>query len=245
MVNTLRSALRIVLTVVRSVSNRLNITKPHERWESRLPTEVNFWRRYFDTKGLDWPHEFRERLDPNIPVRPEVQEFVAAAGTKILDVGAGPLTVMGKVCKGQRLNITAVDPLAPAYDELLRAHNLVPPVRTIKGDAEKLTDLFPLNSFDLAFAQNCLDHSYDPALAIEQMLAVTRSGGIVLLRHAVNEGTNELYRGLHQWNFREVGGDFIIATPGRPDANMSKRLPASVRISYDSDGWMRVAIYKP
>ena len=86
-------------------------------------------------------------------------------------------------------------------------------MRTIYADAERLTERFPAGSFDIVYAQNSLDHAARPQKAIEQMLRVAKRGGYVLLSHAVDEGVNEGYAGLHRWNFSERNGDFVIWHP--------------------------------
>jgi ubiquinone/menaquinone biosynthesis C-methylase UbiE len=76
--------------------------------------------------------------------------------------------------------------------------------------AEKLTDHFPANSFDLAYASNSLDHSYDPLIAINQMLAVVKPSHHVYLWHLANEGRKACYTGLHQWNFDIRAGELVV-----------------------------------
>src|SRR5438034_8427673 len=76
--------------------------------------ELDFWRRWFETRGLHWPEDYRKRLDADALLEeqlivdrlPELDDVVS-----ILDVGAGPLTVLGKRFPGTSLRITAVDPL--------------------------------------------------------------------------------------------------------------------------------------
>lgn len=80
----------------------------------------------------------------------------------------------------------------------------------VAGEAERLADAFGENSFDLVYARNCLDHGYDPMLAIQQMLKVVRVGGVVLFEHGVNEGERQGYQGLHQWNFCVSDDRFVI-----------------------------------
>ena len=143
------------------------------------------------------------------------------------------------------MDVTAVDPLADAYNELLDKYKIAPPVRTQGVAAEELTLHFPPDSFDLSFARNCLDHSYDPFLAIQQMLLVTKRGGRVVLFHEVNEGANELYRGLHQWNFSQRNGEFLISAPARDTVNVSKELGTSAQVAASlEDGWLLVVIQK-
>jgi SAM-dependent methyltransferase len=198
----------------RRLPARLRGTLTRARWRKGVDLEVNFWRRWLETGGLQWPEDFRERLDPDLAMGhrlvAEKIDRLPHRSIAILDVGAGPLTALGKVVPGKDLSITPVDPLASRYDRLLDELGIEPPVRTIAGHGERLTDMFARESFDISFAQNALDHSWDPILVIENMLQVTKKSGFVLLRHMQNEGENERYGGLHQWNFDVRAGDLII-----------------------------------
>jgi SAM-dependent methyltransferase len=130
----------------------------------------------------------------------------------ILDVGAGPLTILGKRHAGRQLRIVAVDPLAAEYDRILGKHGVTPPLRTIPGDAEQLSTQFGRDAFDLVYAENCIDHSYSPENAILEMVKVVRKDGFAVLKHSANEAEKEGYEGLHQWNLSQENGDFIIST---------------------------------
>lgn len=61
---------------------------------------------------------------------------------KILDVGAGPLTRIGKIWPGHQLEITATDPLAESYEQLLNDIALVPLVKTQNCLGEELAEKF-------------------------------------------------------------------------------------------------------
>jgi SAM-dependent methyltransferase len=108
---------------------------------------------------------------------------------------------LGKVHPTKRLEITAVDPLAEAYDAILSKHGVMPLVRTQHAVAERLVEYFSPGSFDLVTARNCLDHASDPLEAIRQILLTTRKGGVAVLEHVENEGEKEGYKGMHAWNF--------------------------------------------
>lgn len=188
-----------------------------DAWSSGLDAELEFWREWFRTGGLQWPDEYRLRLDPRREFQPHLRWhtiFPKSGPIRVLDVGAGPLTLLGKWWPGRELEITAVDPLADRYDEFLRQFNVTPLVRTIKGDAERLLDLFAPATFDLAYAGNCLDHSYDPIAALRNMVAVVKPGCFVVTDHLINEGAAENYHGLHQWNFCVDRARFTIWRPG-------------------------------
>ena len=179
--------------------------------------EVLFWRRWFVTGGLAWPDDYAMRLNPKAPVEDhlaKIMDRLPGQQVDLLDVGAGPLTVVGKVHPSKKLRITATDPLARDYDELLAEFGIEPAARTIFAEAEKLREHLGDRQFDIVHAQNSLDHSADPVAGLEQMLSVTRPGGFVVLLHEENEGRNELYHALHQWDFTTENGDFIVGGPG-------------------------------
>lgn len=168
--------------------------------------------------------DFQRRLDLNSPLQPSLVTYINSPAAKILDVGAGPMTSLGKTFKGQLLDITAADALAKRYDELLEKYQIAPSVRIRFAERERLTDVFPPDTFDMAHAQNCLDHAYSPLAAIEQMVLVTKPGGTVYLRHMTDEAATREYGGLHRWNFHQQGKSLALAAPGRRSVNVNERL---------------------
>jgi len=183
-------------------------------WQQGLPWEIQFWTDALRDPDNKWLRsEYQERTDPNFELQPELRELIPAPGgatVRILDVGSGPLTRVGKRWPGRELQIIAVDPLANEYNLLFERLSLQPLVPVAPVHGEKLLETFPANSFDLAYASNSLDHSYDPLLVIEQMLGVVRPGRYVYLWHFANGGVTEEYTGLHQWNFDIRNGDFVL-----------------------------------
>ncbi len=183
------------------------------RWEFNIKSEIRFWDNWFRTNGLEWPEEYLLRLDKNRPLQSEILKLIPEKeSVDILDVGAGPLTYIGKIFEKAILNITAVDALADEYDKLLLKYNLNPNVRTTKLNAEELTTKFDENSFDFVFARNSIDHCYSPEKAVQEMIRVVKIGHYVLMVHRPNEAKKENWRGLHQWNFDSSSDDFIIST---------------------------------
>jgi len=197
------------------------------QWVTGIDHELAFWDHWLATRGDRWPQDFTKRLDPQLPVEERVAAVlreIPRDHLKVLDVGAGPLTVLGKVMPGKTLEITAVDPLADAYNALIDRHGITPPVRTRKGFGEQLHELFAPGTFDLAHAQNCLDHGIDPLTAFRNMLDMIRPDGRVLLFHRENEGIEENYAGFHQWNFTERDGAFIIGARDGTEVNVDDAL---------------------
>ena len=183
-------------------------------WRAGIRPEVDFWDEYFSTKGSKWADIYGLRFDPDLPLQPRPLALLPDKfDIHILDVGAGPLTYLGKKAKNKKITITAVDALADEYDKILEKYDIVPLVRTSKLDAESLTDAFSPDSFDLVFARNCIDHAYNPKAAIFQMINVLKPGGYVLLEHRPHEAENRKYHGLHQWNFHtNPAGDFMVGS---------------------------------
>jgi SAM-dependent methyltransferase len=219
-------------------------------WRSRLLglcAEGFFWWRWVSSRGLQWPEEFELRLDPQRPLLPHVATYVrniAAHPVRILDVGAGPVTCLGYRLEGKALEITAVDVLAKVYARLWPRNRAAPPVRTSYADAERLTERFEPGTFDFVYSQNSLDHTLRPDLAIGQMVQVAKPGSYIVLVHAQDEAVNERYTGLHQWNFSERSGDFIVWNPAE-SINMSERLrPACAVRAQRKEGSVFVEILK-
>lgn len=170
--------------------------------------EIDFWDSVLETRGGQWSADFQHRMDPES----QVCWFMRGklfANAEVLDVGAGPLTTVGKRCGEDRIIVTAVDPLAEGYRSLLKKHGIVPPVRTILGFGEGLYEQFGANRFDLVNAQNSIDHSLHPMTVILEMISVARPGGWVTLLHNRNEGERRKYHGMHGWNF-DMWGDALV-----------------------------------
>jgi SAM-dependent methyltransferase len=215
-------------------------------WQLGLSHEVSFWETWFATRGSEWPEDYAHRLDPETPLQSYVTALLdpSAKRLRLLDVGAGPLTILGKTWGDHVVEITAVDPLGAEYDRLLEKHGVTPIVRTRTAFAERLTDVFERSSFDLVHASNCLDHSVDAIAAIRQMLDVVKPGHHLVLKHAINEGRNEDYVGLHQWDFWAFNGDFMVRGRGHV-TNVTDMLrgAAEVRCRIE-EGFLLVTIRK-
>ena len=200
--------------------------------QQALADEVLFWDYWLSTRGLAWPDDYTYRLDPQSQLDRSYWPFiehVAQDEVAILDVGAGPLTALGKRHPAKRLRIVATDLLAEQYAALLRKHQIDPPVATVFADVERLSEQFEANTFDLIVARNCIDHVSSPLDAIRQMLTVVKQGGYVALFHTENEAERQKYEQLHQWNFIFDYGDFVIRGKNQT-FNVSKMLAGLVDV---------------
>jgi SAM-dependent methyltransferase len=211
-------------------------------WHLRgKPSELDFWRAWMVAPGAaKWAADRRARLDPTTPiVDPLVRAEIARVpkdSVSILDVGAGPITILGYRYPGKELTIVPIDPLADHYSRLLQKAGLDPPITTLRVAGEDLLRHFAASTFDIAHAVNSLDHSANPLLIVKNMLEIVRPGGVVLIRHKQNEGEHERYEGLHQWNFDCEEGRLIFWNNARRadvSAALSQRGRTQVWIEQD------------
>jgi SAM-dependent methyltransferase len=180
-----------------------------------------------------------EIIEPHRSVLEELGQHFPIQDIAILDVGAGPLTVIRKIYKGIRLNITAVDALADYYDNLLKKYGVDPPVRTQQCKGEDITQHFPTESFHWINSRNALDHMERPVECIKGMLTLLKPGGMISLFHHLNEGADANYAGFHQWNFFLEDDDFCIAGKnGKDHVNVTKMLLPHYTTSTRVGGWL-------
>ena len=217
-------------------------------WDAGLHDEVTFWDKFLATGGMQWKNEFRRMTSDRGPIVDQLitRELDRSPSDRvsILDVGAGPLSVVGTSYPGKVVSVTAIDPLGDEYNALLAKHDIKPPVRTTRCAAERLLERFEPESFDLAYARNSLDHSYDPIAAIANMIQVTKKTGVVLMRHHPHEGENIRYFGLHQWNFDIEHGCFVIWSRGI-EHNLTRMLEGQASVSCEQDdAWITCTIRK-
>lgn len=175
-------------------------------WESRLPTEINFWKDWLRDQGGEHYHEnFHARFDKNLPLNPRVEEAVVKckfAPVQVLEVGCGPVSGMGYVVQcGKKTNIHYADPLGIIYVDAMREAGIQPMHSIHTAKAEDLARVYARDCFDIVYCANALDHSENPLLALVNMLQVLRTGGVCILEHNWREGQYANYSGLHNWDF--------------------------------------------
>ena len=182
------------------------------RWRRRAPDESRYWIDALQSP--DARTRFADRLDPEAEItdpalRPAVAE-IDATEVSILDVGSGPLTAVGGTYPGKRIEVVAIDPLAEDYTRILRDLRFDPPVYPVACAGEDIVERFGEGAFDVSFALNALDHSVDPMLVLDNMIAAVSPAGRVALTHMRNEGERNGYFGIHFWNIDCRDGRFVI-----------------------------------
>jgi len=128
---------------------------------------------------------------------------------RVLDVGAGPLTWIGKNGTDASWPLMRLIRWRKRMDSSCASRHQAA-VETKAGDGEDVVKLFGRQVFDLTFARNCLDHSYDAIQAVTSMIEATKPGGIIVLWHGPDEGETECYQGLHQWNFHLENAELVV-----------------------------------
>ena len=100
------------------------------RWSRHIPDELRFWDSWL--RDRPWPDQFEFRTDSHAELQPELAALLprGQATCRLLDVGAGPLTALGKRLDGVHLDISATDALAEQFDQLL-ARSVEGPVTAV------------------------------------------------------------------------------------------------------------------
>jgi hypothetical protein len=175
--------------------------------------EVAYWKGWIAGLAkegkLDWLKEQvnSRPLDSNI--ENDIKKLTGSI--RILDVGAGPVSVAGIASMNPGLHITrdCTDPLGDIYTKLLEEQGISSPTY-ISKPAEELDEVLSPESYDYIFCRNALDHSFDCPRAIKSLLSLLKPGGVMRLRHYENEGIYANYSGFHRWNFMEAGGEGLL-----------------------------------
>lgn len=197
--------------------------------------EIHHWSKVLAShEAVMADADYSNRADPNRPLQAELAALLPpdAASPAVLDVGSGPLSTVGIVAGGVRVNLTGADPLSEDYLKILANIGIEPNCRLAGCTGEELVENFGPDSFDLVTCVNAMDHSEDPVEVFRQMAGVCKPGGHLYLSHAENEGFHERYHGMHQWNFRMVRGRPVL-NDGRRSFDLLEAAPAVTMVSHE------------
>ena len=193
------------------------LTSLKQMWERGQDVERAYWGNFLTTMLPQESHDdyFDERVGGSLKFQyHSFVEHISSSPIKVIDVGAGPVTHVGISDPSRKIEITAVDPLAEFYEELLSEFDIVRVIPTVPGNAETLEQLFSQNTFDFAFSRNALDHCSDPLTAISQVFGVLKPGCHFCLCGNSNESEKQNYQGSHLWNFEVREDHPILWRPG-------------------------------
>lgn len=216
--------------------------QPRDLWLDGVEKELAFWRSYFAGAGLDWPHEYQARLDPDQPVQPLIARHLPSDRTpRVLDCAAGPASTVGKTFNGKPIELVAIDALADRYAAMLHELGINPPEPTLQGEVELLNELDLGERFDVVYMRFALDHCHDPVSALTQMCQAARPEGVVIIEHYRDAEQHETFVGLRQWALDPVEGDLIIRNRNAQHSLHTVVKPLAADIQADDD-WLTVTI---
>lgn len=127
----------------------------------------------------------------------------------VLELGSGPFSLLASGVERGWFDLTAVDPLAQEYAELLRRYAVSHPVAPISGLGESLLSVVAPAAYDIAYSGNAIDHASHPEACVSNLARVVRPGGRLVLEGFCREGTNAGWEGLHQHDLLPEGGNLV------------------------------------
>ncbi|MCX5694965.1 MAG: class I SAM-dependent methyltransferase [Candidatus Omnitrophica bacterium] len=143
---------------------------------------------------------------------------------RLLEVGSGPVSMLAWAADQNLCEIVAIDPLAAAYDKIMGKQRYVFPIKPIVGFGEKISKLFPDNSFDMVYSSNALDHVKYPEKCFKNIYNVVKKNGFIILEGYINEGTLEQWEGLHRHDLLPVKGVLLSIDKKGKSTELTKNL---------------------
>jgi SAM-dependent methyltransferase len=158
--------------------------------------------------------------------------FFNKTSSKVLEIGCGPCSSLYYGIKNKLINVTCVDACADEYKRILN-NDMYHPI--IQGFGEDIAEMFYMQSFDIMFMQNSLDHTIDPTKVIRNCLSLLRLGGELYLSGFINEGKIQQYHGLHQHNFNVVDGILYYSNEECDEYDFMQDIDPSLKVIHWSN----------
>jgi SAM-dependent methyltransferase len=171
------------------------------------------------------------------PLEPAIAELlpgneVRRTTYRILDVGSGAISTLGREWHGRPVLITQVDVLGYWHEALLRRYGVRQPNTVYSCRGEDMLHFLEGRQFDCVCAINSLDHTEHPDLVLRAMAELTV--GPIFLRHYACVGERLKYAGLHQWNVDVCDGRMLIwGRGGSPMIDVNELLGLSGVVQLD------------
>ena len=150
--------------------------------------ELAYWDLELSLKGY-YPQVILNRLDPKrmgeefpgylMPIFETLRQDYRPP-IKVLDVGSGPLSMLALGDVRKYFELTAVDPLADRYKELLEKYGYSVEYGMARCFGERLVAAFGREVFHLVWIHNALDHTQCPDVVVKEMVQVLRTGGYLV-----------------------------------------------------------------
>jgi len=218
-------------------SDETSVAQSNKSWEIAKHQESTFWDEWFKTRGSKWPERYIERMDPNT-IFPQNLVNLLPSNIKsidVLDVNAGPLTVLGKKSDGKDICITATDSYADIYDEIIEKYDVTPLVRTLKVDPEEVAEYFRDKQFDLIYTRTALDCCHDPVATLSAFCKVLKKHGVITAYTFLNDSPKNAFTSKPQlvFNYDDKGIYFI---DGDKKIYIENILPDNMILEYEITG---------
>ncbi len=213
--------------------------------------ERDWWIFILEPKNrAEW---MQNAINPETRIKhqpPMINKFIQELGLerlpKVLDVGSGPLSPLAWCVDQKLIEVTAVDPLAEIYAEILESYSINYPIKPIYGTGEVLSEMFEKGQFDIVYTRNAIDHADSPPQCVINMIDVLKNGGFLYMEGFQNEGQRNHYQGLHRWNLSlDENCNLLCGYKKRQKINITKELPVKCLYTYppDANDWYAV-VYK-
>lgn len=145
-------------------------------WRASLGRSVRLWREFRHERTH--PERFYTAIAEDSAA--QLSQYVALAGCTVLDVGGGP-GYFRSAFVAAGASYVALDVEVSDHAGTGEASS-----RMVVGSGMQLP--FASNSMDIAYSSNVLEHVDDPWRMAEEMLRVTKPGGITFLAYTVWHG---------------------------------------------------------
>ncbi len=213
--------------------------------------EIDWWKKMLRIENrAEW---MQNAINPESRIKHQppmilniIQELRLERIPRVLDVGSGPLSPLAWCVDQKLIDVTAIDPLAEIYSEILEGYNIDFPIIPFYGRGEIVADMFETGQFDIVYTRNAIDHSDSPPQCVINMVTVLKLGGFLYMEGFQNEGIRNNYQGLHRWNlYLDENSNLICGNKRGQNINITNELPIKCLNTYgpDSNDWYAV-VYK-
>lgn len=168
----------------------MTVKSKNLRWKVAQEAEIRWWQSYLRQRPkkvyLAWKEnywlEFLQKC-----------QYFPGDGERVLDAGCGPAGIF-MVLKEQQVD--ALDPLLDQYAQKLE-HFSPADYPWVQFQAKALEDLAPTKPYDTVFCLNAINHVSDLEWCFDQLAAVTKSGGTLLV--SIDAHNYPLLKRLFRW----------------------------------------------
>ena len=211
-------------------------------WVNNLDSEVEFWKGVCSNQDSrdGYLSKLTNKEFSGIDVSVESLETNLEAGSIVVDLGCGLVSMYGTNEKNGGINIIPMDPLAAFYNVLNSIHSPIEmdSSKNCKFGLFEFVDSFlPEDYADVILINNALDHCIDSFRSIVKCVVVLKKGGVLRLVHRRAEAVFEGWIGLHKWNVDYNSKDELILWNKTNKINVSQELEkiAEVKLSHSPE----------